>query len=149
MTTKFKARFLPLYHLEIFGNAENLENLLSKNLSQKTKYNLKKLGVKLQNEYKSVTEQAREIFNKYAEDVPNEKLEELEDKSLVANGKQVPLNKQVDFQKEIQDLEEMDIEIEHPTFTESDFIDRSTGEIVAGKMYYNLIDLLLWEGKDE
>lgn len=144
MTTKFKVKFLQQYLTEIFGNDETSDPLLRCNLSQKTKFNLKKLGVSLQEEHKNATSAVRELFNESSEDVPLKEGETL--KEGVLPQKRIKEEFKEKFQKEIKEIEEMVVSIDHPDFVEKDFIDRSTGEIVAGNTYYNLIDILLrWE----
>lgn len=157
MKTKFQAKFLESYIVEIFGRQDVKDPLLLKNLSQRTKFNLKKLGNALQEEYKAVRGHLQELFDKYAveEEVPAEQLElplegpiETPKKAVKPVAKKIPDDKREEFLKEASELEEMLVEVEHAEFKESDFIDKETGDIVAGSIYYNVIDLLLWDRED-
>jgi len=154
-TTKFKTKFLQQYALEIFGNREFSEPLLNKNLSQKIKFHLKKLGNALQVEQKQALEQVQELFNKYSEEVPEqEAVENTESAEVVSKVQQAPQKRVKDefreqFLREAQEIEDIDVSIQHEDFTEKDFIDRETGEIVGGEVYYNLLELLILEWGNE
>lgn len=156
MITKFKAKFLNVYLVEIFGSEDMTEPLLQKNLSQKTKFQLKKLGASLQKEYKSVLTEIQELFNTHSEEVQEEELvleevgEEVPVRTLPSTPKKrVKEENKEQFLKEALELEEMLVDIEHSEFTEKDFIDRNTGDIVGGSQYYNIIDILLGWDKSE
>lgn len=153
-TTKFKTKFLQQYALEIFGNREFPEPLLNKNLSQKIKFHLKKLGNALQVEQKQALEQVQELFNKYSEEVPEQEAVENTESAEVVNVQQKPQKRVKDefreqFLREAQEIEDIDVSIQHEDFTEKDFIDRETGEIVGGEVYYNLLELLILEWGNE
>lgn len=157
MKTKFSAKYLESYIVEIFGRQDVKDPLLLKNLSQKTKFKLKKLGNALQSEYKDIRAHLQELFEKYAteEEMPVEQLElPLEGQEKKASSgkaqKRIPEDKKEAFLKEAGELENMLIEIEHAPFEEKDFIDKETGDIVAGGIYYNCIELVLgWEQAEE
>ncbi len=155
MTTKFKVKFLPQYLHEIFGNPEFQNPLLTQNLSQKTKFALKKLGNSLQEEYKQVLDQLRELYKGYSEEVPDESTEvtSSEEETVKQAPKKEPATRvkeefKEQFLKESLEIENMDVEIDHPELTERDFFDRSTGEVIGSTNYYNVIDILLYE-RDE
>lgn len=155
MKTKFQARYLESYIVEIFGRQDVKDPLLLKNLSQRTKFKLKKLGNSLQEEYKAVREHLQQLFEKYAieeeigqPELPFEPTEALQEasKKQKSTQKRIPEDKKEEFLKEAAELEDMLVEIEHQPFEEKDFIDKDTNEIVAGQIYYNLVDILAqWE----
>jgi len=134
-TTTFLAGALNVYLGEIFGSNENKHPLLFMNLSQKTKYNLRKLGESLKKEQKTVIDQLIEIRKNYIETV-------VEDDKKV---EKVIVGKEDEFMKVTKELEVVEIQIEHPDFQEKDFIDKTTGEIVGSELYYNIIDKLIYE----
>jgi len=138
-TTKFKAQYLSQYIQEIFGSPEQQEPLLTKNLSQKTKFHLKRLGNSLQAEYKQLIEQVRELYDKYSEEY------EGEDKKPK---KRIKEEFKEQFTKEVEELDDVEVPITHDDFIERDFIDKSTGDIVGGKVYFNLLDILIFEKQD-
>lgn len=133
--TKFKAQFLQQFLQEIFGSAEQQEPLLTKNLSQKTKFHLKRLGNSLQTEYKQLIEAVKELYDKYSEEYDKDG----------KPAKRIKEEHKEDFAREAGELDELEISITHDDFIERDFIDKSTGEVVGGKTYFNLIDLLVFE----
>lgn len=149
-TSKFQVKFINQYIVELFGNQDVREPILVKDISQKVKYHLKKLGNTLQEEYKTVIAQLQEMFDKYSEEVTEAPEEN------VAGGTRVPGPKKrikeefkEQFLKESSELEDMEIEVSHYSFTERDFIDHSTGDVVGGNIYFNLIDLLVFSKEDE
>jgi predicted aconitase len=145
MTTKFKVKFLSQYLSEIFGSNDVSDPLLIKNLSQKTKFNLKKLGASLQDEHKLALDQVKELFNEHSEEIPLEPGEE-----RTTPKKRIKESSKEEFPRAVKEIEDMYVEIEHAEFVEKDFLDRSTGEIIAGTTYYNLIDILLrWEPQEQ
>ncbi len=139
IVTKFKAALLSNLLVELFGSSDEKfhDPLLLKNLSQKTKFHLRKLGESIQKEDKAIKDSLRELYDKYY-DVPVNKEGEKPQREL-KEGMKVE-----DFIKEATELEQMDIEISHYDFQEDDFIDKSTNDIVGGKIYYNIIDLTIF-----
>jgi hypothetical protein len=148
MTSKFKAQFLNVYISEIFGNKEMQEPLLLKNISQKTKFGLKKLGTALQVEYKAIMEKLQEMFNEYSEEVVSPLKEDAAPDAVPETRKVVKEEFREQFLKETKELEDLDIEVSHQDFEEKDFIDKSTGDIVASNNYYNLLDILVFEKEE-
>lgn len=147
--TKFQVRYLPQYATEIFGNQEFSEPLLTKNLSQKVKYQLKKLGSAIQEEYKQAVQQLKELYDKYSEEVLDEipiesPLESVVEKSRPSKT-QIKAEFREQFKKEAQEIEDIEVEIPHTVFTEKDFIDHSTGAVVSGNTYFNIVDKLVYE----
>lgn len=139
-TTNFKSRFLEQYLIELLGNKDNtVHPLLTKNLSQKTKYNLKKLADEVRKSYNDIKEQVRTIFDKYAEEYEDEAGKKM---------KRIKKENEETAAKEFNELEEMDVSILHYPFEEKDFIDKSTGEVVADETYYNIIDILIYDKVD-
>lgn len=149
-STKFQVRYLPQYVTEIFGNQEFRDPLLTKNLSQKVKYRLKKLGNSLQEEYRQAVEQLKELFEKYSEEVAASDVVADDINTKPENSKrQIKPEFKEQFQKEAQEIEEMEVEIPHSEFVERDFIDQSTGDIVGGNTYWNIIDMLVFSKEDD
>lgn len=145
MTTEFQIKYIGQYLAEIFGNEQIREPLLNKSISQKTKFQLKRLGLMLQKEYKVVLEQTQELFNKYSEEVEvptKEGQEPTKRKVIKEEFKET-------FMKEAGELEDGVVTLTYDKFEDRDFIDKNTGDIVAGNTYYNIIDILLWEVKEE
>lgn len=145
MTTEFQIKYVGQYLAEIFGSEQVKDPLLNKNISQRTKFQLKRLGLMLQKDYKEVLNQTQEIFNKYSEE-----------KEVPQKEGEAPIKRKVikeefkeTFMKEAGELEEGVVTLTHDKFEERDFIDKSTGDIVAGNTYYNVIDILLWEKQEE
>lgn len=136
-TTQFPVALINSYIVEILGNAQYKNPLLLKNLSQKTKYNLKKLGDILREEQKNVYAQVMDLRTKYSEKIKTpEGKDELEIKEEFKE----------QFLKEATELENMKIPIIHYPFVEADFIDKSTGDVVGAEgIYYNIIDILIYE----
>lgn len=145
MTTEFQIKYIGQYLAEIFGSEQIREPLLNKSISQKTKFQLKRLGLMLQKEYKVVLDQTQELFNKYSEEV-----------DVPAKEGQEPTKRKVikeefkeTFMNEARELEDGVVTLTYDKFEDRDFIDKTTGDIVAGNTYYNIIDILLWEVKEE
>lgn len=139
--TKFKAALLENLLIELFGSKEEKfhDPLLLKNISQKTKFHLRKLGEAIQKEEKAVKEQLREIYTKFYEDVDVEGVKTRKLKEGMV---------QEDFIKEATEIEQLEVEIQHHDFQEDDFIDKTTNSVVGGKIYYNLLDRLIYEIED-
>lgn len=141
-STKFKVSIFEQIIIEIFGSQDGKihDPILLKNISQKTKFHLRKLGEALQKEMKLIREQLKEIYDKYFDEVVGE------------DGKKARKIKEgmseEDFVKEANELESIEVEIPHHDFQEDDFIDKVTGDIIAGKIYYNLLDKLIYEIED-
>ena len=147
-STKFQVKFLPQYISEIFGNQEFKDPLLTKNLSQKVKYQLKKLGNSLQEEYKQAVEHLKELFEKYSETTPPENVSDgIAEKSIPTKKIKPEFTEQ--FREESKEIEEMEVEIHHTVFVERDFVDQSTGEVVGGNIYWNIIDKLVYEKSEK
>jgi hypothetical protein len=136
-TSKFKVKLLETYLIELFGNQKVTEPLLRKNLSQKVKFQLKKLGILMEEEHKLASTQLRELFDKYSKEEKGEP--NMPPKRVLKD------EFKEQFETEAREIEEMDVEISHYDFSERDFIDQSTGEIVAGNIYYNVLDIIFFE----
>jgi hypothetical protein len=147
MEIKVKAIDNQIYISEIFGG-QNTEALLLKNLSQKTKFHLKKLGNTLVETQKDLAAQAKELVDQYiTEDV------QVKDKEgvLVFNedgspkmDKVVPEDKKEEWEKKITELNNMIVPIQCFSYVEDDFVDVETKKVVSSKTYYNLLDLILY-----
>lgn len=136
-TIKLKTKYLENYLVEIFGSDRVQDPLLLKNISQKTKFNLKKLGNSIQIEYRQVVDHIKELFDEYHEE-------------YIPEGESTPKKRikeglSEEFNTKLKELDEVVVEIQTVEFTEKDFTDVVTKEIVAGSVYYNILDVLLWE----
>lgn len=136
-TTQFPVALMNSYIIEIMGGGQYKNPLLLENLSQKTKFNLRKLGDALKVEHKLAYKQLMDLREKYSDSAKNDKGEiELTVKEEFKE----------QFVKEASEIEEMKIPILHYPFEEKDFIDKSTGEVVGTSgTYYNIIDILIYE----
>lgn len=133
--TKFPALMLNSYVIEIFGSGEHKNPLIMKNLSQKTKFHLKKLGEQFHKEDKALKDQVMDIRKELSDEVEEDgkKFYQLKEE-----------NKD-EFKKRISELEAIVIPLLHYEFTEADFIDKKTGDVVGGEdIYYNIIDILIY-----
>lgn len=133
--TKFPAALLNSYVIEIFGSGEHKNPLIMKNLSQKTKYNLKKLGEQFHKEDTQLKNQVMEIRKELSDEVEENgvKMYQLKEGNME------------EFKKKIAELELMTIPLLHYDFKEEDFIDKATGDVVGGEnIYYNIIDILIY-----
>jgi len=138
-TVKLKTKYLDNYLVEIFGSDRVQDPLLLKNISQKTKFHLKKLGNAIQTEYRQVIDQIKELYDEYHEE-------------YIPEGETTPKKKikegmEEEFRKKLNELDEIDIEVQTVEFTEKDFTDVVTKDVVAGSIYYNILDILLWDEK--
>ena len=134
--TTFKAGMIKQYIDEIYGGKDVKDPLIFKNISQRTKYHLRMLGEELLKHDKKIVDQLREVFEKHYE-MPYEEIQKTN--PILSE------EKMGQFKKDIQDVSEIDIEIQHFPFKEADFIDKSTNDVIAGNgVYYNLIDVLVY-----
>lgn len=140
-TTKLPVKFLDQYLVELFGNEKVSHPILLTSISQKTKYQLRKLGINIQEELKTLRAEAQAIQDKYSEEQPAPNSE-------AAPVKKIPEDKQEAYNQEMAELEAMEIPFDHYDFTEKDFIDRETGDIVASNTYFNLLDKLIFEKQE-
>lgn len=125
---KLQNQVVSQFLIEIYGNKEVKENLLMKSISQKTKYHLRLLGDRL-------IEIEKDFFKK---------MQNLQETYYV-EGK-LPEDKKQEFESLALELLNQEHEIPCYEFTESDFKDTKTNEIVAGEgIYYNLIDELVFK----
>lgn len=136
-TTQFPALLLNSYIVEIMGSEKHKNPLLLRNLSQKTKFNLRKLAEALKVEQKAINTQVMDLRTKYSDKTKDEKGQE----QLVVREAETEL-----FIKEVQEIEDMKISVAHYPFEEKDFIDKSTGEVVGAEgLYFNIIDILIFD----
>lgn len=148
--TKFEAKFLNQFIVELFGNQDVRDPLLLKDISQKVKYHLKKLGNAMQAEHKALIAQLQELYDKYSEEVPVDSTAEDRDPNApLPSKRRIKEEFKEKFIKETSELEDLEIELEHYSFTEKDFIDHSTGDVVGGTTYFNLIDKLVYEKEEK
>lgn len=136
-TIKLKTRYLDNYLVEIFGSDRVQDPLLLKNISQKTKFNLKKLGNSIQTEYRQVVDHIKELYDGYSEEYIPE--------GETTPKKRIKEGMTDEYNTKLKELDDVVIEIQTVEFTEKDFTDVITKEIVAGSIYYNILDVLLWE----
>ncbi len=135
--TKFPAKLLESCVIEIFGSSEHKGALLLKPLSQRTKFHLRKLGEQLNKEQVLIKKQLQELHKEYA-------TEDFVDEATQKEHKRIPEDKREEFIAKARELEELEIPLMHYDFQEKDFVDGSTNDIVAGDIYYNIIDLLIF-----
>lgn len=144
MEIKVKAKELQIYLSEIFGS-DKVEPLLLKNISQKTKFHLKKLGNQLIEEQKAVQEQVKSLVAEFY----TEEIEVTQEDGTTKTDKIVPSDRKEEFEAKVMEINELELPLTVYNFTETDFIDHSTKEVVACNNYINLIDLLVYSDKEQ
>lgn len=147
-TTKFQTKLLTQYVAEIFGNDNIKDPLLVKPISQKTKFQLKKLGNDLHAEYIAAMKQVNEIRNQLSEEYEEPLPPESKPDAVPTKGTRIKEDKKAEFLKLVGEIEEMEVEVSHADFTERDFFDQTTGDMVASRTYYNIIDVLIYEKQE-
>lgn len=140
MTTKFSLPALEVYLSDIFGEQaqegkEQKTGLLLENIPQSTKHYLKRLGAKLQEEHKAYIDSRNALVTKYGEEV------EQPDGNKITKVKDDNMQ---EFLKEVNELMQSSIEIDHTVMTEESFFD-SNGKVFTSKNYYNLLDVLVYD----
>ncbi len=147
MEIKVKVKDIQTFLQEIFGT-KDMEPLLLKNISQKTKFHLKKLGNVLIEEQKAIQEQVKTIASEYYTEEVEMKDEnggtfKNEDGTPKVN-KVVPADKKEAFEKAVIEINELEVPIQTFSFSEEDFIDNETKKVVATTNYCNIIDVLIY-----
>lgn len=138
--TKFPASMLRSYTIEIFGSQEHKQPLILKNLSQKTKFHLRRLGEEFHKKEKEVIDQVVALRGEYFDDVEDDG----------KKSKRIKEGKEDEFKQKLGEIDGIEIPILHYEFSEADFIDRDTKEVVGSEnIYFNIIDKLIYDTENQ